>query len=354
MSDKAKIEWTDASWNPVTGCAKVSQGCKNCYALRDWNRLSANPKSVYFGRNFTDVQCHPERLNQPLSWVKPRKVFVNSMSDLFHESVPDSFIDKVFAVMALSPHHIFQILTKRPERMLSYLTAKDRLERIGNCNEGFADVEYLFDHWPLKNVWLGVSIEDQLHADERIPLLLQSPAAVRWISAEPLLGSVDIVPYLGGRAIKCGCGFRHDEHYLMGATPEKECCLICCKRTTSYPTLDWVVCGGESGPDARPMHPHWVRRLRDDCQFNDTPFLFKQWGEWVPRSACYHTFEDGQACVDIDPGASKWPCYSLTEQGHDGWDLSHSDEGDSVYMQRVGKKMAGRLLEGRLHDGYPY
>jgi protein gp37 len=312
MADKTGIEWTEATWNPITGCSKVSQGCKNCYALREWPRMAGNPGTVYFGREFTDVRCHPERLDQPIRWKRPRRIFVNSMSDLFHEQVPDEFIAKVFEVMWQAKQHTFQILTKRPERMLDWISKSLYL-----CND------------PLPNVWLGVSIEDQASADERIPLLLETPAAVRWISAEPLLGPVD----LG----------------LFGTLPR----TIAPNYTIAYEMLRWVVVGGESGNRARPMHPDWVRNLRDQCIAADVPFLFKQWGEWVPRSSCYHTFEDGLSCSDYDPGAQQWPCIRLTEAGHDGSRLENIDGGDDAYMQRVGKKMAGRRLDGRTWNEYP-
>lgn len=225
MSDKTGIEWTDATWNPTTGCSKVSQGCKNCYALRDWPRLAANPKSVYFGRAFTNVQCHPERLRQPLQWKKPRRIFVNSMSDLFHEDVPRSFVDEIFHTMVVARQHSFQVLTKRPWRMLDFMAHRAA---------------------PPPNVWLGVSVEDQATADERIPVLLQTSAAIRWLSVEPLLGPIDL------------------ELRLLG----------------QIPGIDWVVVGGESGPHARAMRPEWASSIRDQCARAGVPFLFKQWGEW--------------------------------------------------------------------------
>ncbi len=195
MSDKTGIAWTDATWNPVTGCSKVSQGCKNCYAEREWGRLSANPKAMaYYGRAFTDIACHEDRLDQPLRWKKPRMIFVNSMSDLFHEDVPDDFIDRVFAVMALAENHTFQVLTKRPERMLRWFDPgfDNREHAVGQAMREIAAARGGDDaglpEWPLPNVWLGVSVEDHATADERIPLLLQAPAAVRWVSAEPLIG----------------------------------------------------------------------------------------------------------------------------------------------------------------------
>lgn len=340
MADKTGIEWTDATWNPVTGCAKVSQGCKNCYALRDWPRMSANPKTVYFGREFTDVMCHPERLDQPRRWQKPRKIFVNSMSDLFHDDVPDQFIAQVFAVMALASQHVFQVLTKRPERM------RDVVRKLPELASSVP--EHLLpadgDIRPRDNVWLGVSVEDQETADARIPVLLETPAAVRWISAEPLLGPVDIVPFIGGRAIECGCGFRRDEVGLIGATPASEGCIYCRKRTKSLPTLDWVVVGGESGPKARQMHPEWVRSLRDQCAAVTVPFLFKQHGEWLATDFC----DDDMAMIP-----SKKTVYIRTDGSfHDGSDGVNFFGGDQETAW-VGKHAAGRKVDGMIHDGYP-
>ena len=211
MSGQSKIEWTDATWNPVTGCTKVSPGCKHCYAERITKR---------WGGDFSKVTLHPDRLDAPLHWRKPRMVFVNSMSDLFHEDVPDYFIDDVFDVCAVAANHTFQILTKRPERMMRYCQDDDRSI--------------------LHNVWLGVSVEDQQRADERIPHLLQTPAAVRFLSVEPMLGPVALSAWLG--------------------------------------SIDWVICGGESGPGARPMDQGWARILRDQCVHAGVPFFFKQWG----------------------------------------------------------------------------
>lgn len=316
MSDKSGIEWTDATWNPVTGCTKVSNGCKFCYAKHKmWPRLSAIPNSVYTGREFEQVMTHPERLDQPLHWTKPRMIFVNSMSDLFHEDVPFDFIDKVFAVMALAQQHTFQVLTKRAARMLEYLKQHAAGGRhIWPACQQIAmprGQEKPSAGWPIPNVWLGVSVEDQSTAAERIPLLLQTPAAVRWVSAEPMLGPVDLsVKYL---ATKCG-----------GNYPFKGLTTEC--RTKLIDLLDWVVVGGESGPNARPMHPDWARSLRDQCAAAGVPFLFKQWGEWAPEpDEC-----DGTACRYMNHA---WP--------------------DGTLAHRVGKKAAGRLLDGAQHDNYP-
>ena len=225
------IEWTDESWNPVTGCSHVSEGCRNCYA----ERLALRKLQPYdTGLPWTkqnakvNVKLHPERLGRPLRWRKPRRVFVNSMSDLFHERVPVEFIDRVFASMALCPRHTFQILTKRPVRMLAYV--------------------HLRQYWSemaLPNVHRGVSVENQETADERIPLLLKTPASVRFVSAEPLLGPIDLSPY-----IKAG--------------------------------IDQVIVGGESGPGARPMHPEWARSIRDLCLDTDAAFFMKQMAKKAP------------------------------------------------------------------------
>ena len=322
MGDRTGIEWTDATWNPVTGCTKVSQGCKHCYAERDWNRLAHLP--AYQGRAFIDVAGHPKRLDQPLRWAKPRRIFVNSMSDLFHPDVPDSFIDKVFAVMALATQHTFQVLTKRPERMRDYcktLGQHNGTDRVSIAAQQISSKAWFLWRmgdvgWCLPNVWLGVSVEDQAAADERIPLLLQTQAAVRWISAEPLLGPVDL-------------------RFERLAEWNK---LLCENHGDADGThIHWVVVGGESGPKARPMHPDWARSLRDQCALAGVPFMFKQWGEWGPQSdALLHGKIDARL---ID----KAHVYYGTIAGF--------CPAEGVF--RFGKKAAGRLLDGVLHDGYP-
>lgn len=324
MADKTNIEWTDATWNPVTGCSKVSQGCKHCYAEREWPRMT-KLVPAYAGRDFTDVRTHGSRLDQPARWAKRRMIFVNSMSDLFHEAVPDEFIDSVFGVMWAclwgrkgKPGHVFQVLTKRADRMRDYLT-QDRREKWATAavhHGGANDPDGMYDQvayaeGPHPRIWLGVSVEDQAAADERIPLLLETPAAVRWISAEPLLGRVDLrhntgtLPWIGG---KYG-----DGRSFSGG-------------------IDWVVAGGESGPKARPMHPAWARDLRDQCAAAGVPFLFKQWGEFAP----YDDLRNAQK-LPIGVALSCWPTHGP----------------DAGKMVRVGKKIAGRLLDGGLHDGYP-
>ena len=324
MSDKSRIEWTESTWNPTTGCTKVSQGCKHCYAERDWPRMVRLP--AYQGREFTDVACHPERLDQPLRWRKPRRIFVNSMSDLFHQGVPEEFIAQVFAVMAATPEHTYQVLTKRPERMLALLDGPGFSDLVD-------DLMHIHTHsdadWPLPNVWLGVSVEDQATADERIPLLLQTPAAVRWISAEPLLGPIDM------EMMRVAHDLGEGQPYLsplLGYVSDGH------GDTCRVEGLDWVVAGGESGPKARPSHPGWFRSLRYQCKAADVPFLFKQWGEWIGA--------DQDECPVGGP-ASRW----VWADGKP-W---HPQDGQRAMplFCRAGKKAAGRHLDGDLHDDYP-
>lgn len=248
MSARTGIEWTDATWNPVTGCTKVSPGCDHCYAETIAHRF-AGTKAYPFG---FAVTLQPERLGQPFRWRKPRRIFVNSMSDLFHDDIPDDYIAQVFSVMAQTQRHTYQILTKRPARMRSLLSRPEFIwPRVwGPISPDMPDIAYRT--WPLPNVWLGVSTENQQWADIRIPTLLDTPAAVRFISAEPLLGPISLIRWLNG-------GFGNVS-----------------------PDLHWVIVGGESGAGARMMSPDWARDLRDECVAADVPLLFKQWGAWGP------------------------------------------------------------------------
>jgi len=285
VSDNSAIEWTHATWNPTTGCDQVSPGCDNCYALTLAKRLKAmgNPKYQHDGNPRTSgpgfgLTAHPDTLRLPLTRRKPRRIFVNSMSDLFHNEVPDEFIARVFAVMLASERHTFQVLTKRHARMRSLLRRdafREQVEREAVDRYGIHVDVCAADTWPVPNVWLGVSVEDQRWADIRIPALLDTLAAVRWISVEPLLGPVDLTrltvlkpdpPYGPGAWLDSLTG------HLIG--PDD-----------MLPTrLDWVVAGGESGAGARPMDPDWSRGLRDQCQAAGVPFLFKQWGGRTPKA----------------------------------------------------------------------
>ena len=323
-----KNRMTDATWNPIRGCSRVSEGCRNCYAERFATRFRG-PGEIYDGLTIVngsgdpqwtgEVKFIPELLDQPLHWKRPRKIFVNSMSDLFHEKVKDETICRIFAVMALSPEHTFQVLTKRPSRMLGFmiagLAAADNRRWIQDIlEEEFHDRDAaykLMDRWPLSNVWLGVSVEDQKTADERIPLLLQTPAAVRWVSYEPALGPINF------RCIKEACE-DHDNYFdAIGGI------------RSIRPCLDWIVAGGESGPGARPMHPDWARAVRDQCQDARVPFFFKQWGEWI--------------------SLANWP----DAEGYDPKCTFIGKNCDGGLMLRVGKKRAGHKLDGEVLQQFP-
>lgn len=353
MADKTGIEWTDATWNPTVGCKVVSPGCTNCYAMKVAARMEGisvaheaahggNPGPMYYYRdlvthskagpvwNGTFREAPLDLLERPLRWKRPRRIFVNSMSDLFGEGVSDETIDRVFAVMTLLPQHTFQILTKRPERMREYIAGvtqmrsvrfpDDSIYRIGPFSHVGSTIKgmEIGRRWPLPNVWLGVSVEDQKRADERIPILLETPAAVRWISAEPLLGPLYLrrISVLGGW-YDALAGYRDIER---GISPEG--------------VLDWVVVGGESGPGARPMHPGWARGLRDQCRNAGVPFLFKQWGNWLPlQDSEGYWPQEAEGCMRLNVDGTK---------GRYGYP-----------MQNVGKKRAGRLLDGVEHNEYP-
>lgn len=345
MGDRTGIEWTDATWNPLRGCSRVSDGCRHCDAETVAARFSGEGQPyaglihpTTRGWNGT-VRLIWEALGLPARWSKPRRIFVNSMSDLFHESVPFETIDMIFAVMAQNPRHTFQVLTKRAERMHRYLSAPDRLERIYAQWYATSGQPAEAENWPLPNVWVGVSVEDQRAADTRIPLLLTSPAAVRWISAEPLLGPVDLqlvaVPLDQDNLRR---PWDLDGYKFNALTPHDE------DRFYQPPAaLDWVVVGGESGREARPMHPAWARTLRDQCAAAGVPFLFKQWGEWEPREEWTGHQGGGkferQTAIMLDGS----PCHH---------DVVPQDVG-AHRLARVGKKAAGRLLDGVQHDGYP-
>lgn len=362
MGDRSKIEWTDATWPIVQGCDPVSQGCVRCYAVPLLHRLAHNPNQTISAPLHGLVEKHvnaagetilrftgklalrEDRLGWPLGWKKPRMIFVPSHGDIFHKDVPNEFLDKIFAVMALCPQHTFQILTKRPERMRSYLT---RMENFGDeyetVMESHAFVSVLCeasdlvigDHlfpWPLPNVWLGTSCEDQATADERIPHLLQTPAAIRFVSCEPLLGPIHL-GYLGWPQ---GDGNARTGHNaLIGARYENG------NLVERLPRLDWIIVGGESGPGARPMHPDWARSLRDQCAAVDVKYFFKQWGAFAPtRTISNGWFEDNESVFNKSAKAA-----ALVLPG--------PIPNTSTLFERIGKKAAGRLLDGREHNEYP-
>jgi len=368
---KSSIEWTDEVWNPVTGCTRASAGCDNCYAVRMSYRLENMGQEDYKGltvvngkgdRHFNGiVRCHEDRLTIPLRWRKARRCFVNSMSDLFHKDVPFDFIDKVFAVMAITPHITYQVLTKRPERMAEYFADEAGRSsgwrvavQLEKWNRGFQAGKI---QWPLPNVWLGTSVEDQQTADERVPLLLHVPAAVRFLSCEPLLGRVDLrelpVPWRAlsdddiGKPFTFNALCRDDDNDLYHSENH----------------IDWVICGGESGPKARPMHPEWARALRDQCQTAGVPFHFKQWGEWAPVRETHNVVSDDQlGKVQGYTVVSSTDRNSIGKQGFYAFPTTRRENANSQYagqfssfevLDRVGKHTAGRLLDGRTHDEFP-
>jgi protein gp37 len=324
-----KIEWAEKVWNPVTGCTKISQGCANCYAERMSKRFGET-WGLPVGDPFK-VTMHPDRLEQPLRWNKPSKVFVCSMSDLFHDDVPDDFIMKTFEIMANAQWtngHRLLVLTKRPERMAKIIKAieEDILEqRKPIKNSDGTTTHRMTFNFPLQNVWLGVTAENQEQADKRMPILLQILAAKRFVSVEPMLGNVDL------RTFSTDGGAYYPLDGDVGVEGRGHC---------KGPKLDWVICGGESGPGARPMHPDWVRSLRDQCQASGTPFLFKQWGEW--------------AIADIGNVDIAKKHFLISRQGKDETEkpIDQYSEG-TKHMVFVGKKKAGRLLDGRVWDEYP-
>ncbi len=358
MADRTGIEWTDATWNPIRGCSRVSEGCRHCYAETQAARIITMDR----GRGITEgegsydgllakggqwngtLRMVPELLGQPYRWTAPRRIFVNSMSDLFHEAVPFEYIAAVFAVMAVTTRHTYQVLTKRPQRMLEFFKWVDDFESVFPGDRvmehwpkhlewqphaaGRGGYDNCGPAWPLENVWIGVSVENQAAADERVPLLLQTPAAVRWVSMEPLLGPVDLsVEYLRSK---------------LGYYPFK---LPSEHRTTLVDLLDWVVVGGESGQNARPMHPSWARVLRDQCFTSGAAFLFKQWGEWAPgENVLRQRGHVRTASLALD-GQWLFSDENLSTEG------GHVDDEPDLY--RIGKRAAGRLLDGVQYDGYP-
>jgi protein gp37 len=326
-----KIEWATDVWNPVTGCTEVSAGCKNCYAKRMHKRLQKMAPDKY-SAPFHTIQTHEDVLLQPLKWRKHKRVFVNSMSDLFHENVSFEFIDMVMAIITLSRRHTFMVLTKRPLRMRYYFSApKGKLvERWANATYTIGLSDKYDDNdapncavhnicesdWPISNLWLGVSVEDQSTADTRIPELIRIPAAIHFLSCEPLLGPIDF-ENIPGPMIQT-----KDTDGLIGA-PKK----------LGY--IDWVIAGGESGKHARPMHPVWVRGLRDQCHAANVPFFFKQWGEWIePVDTQVTGKESADSFNLLYPG--KW--YSFP---------------DGLTTRKSGKARAGRKLDGAEHNALP-
>lgn len=366
MADNTSIEWADATVNAINGCTRVSPGCGGpgphggCYAERlAATRLRNHPSRPGLaimtsnGPRWTGkVHLHEPELLKPLRWQKPRSIFWNAHGDPFHPAVPDEWIDSVFAVCALTPQHTHMILTKRSERMRKYLSAFIRgergvlhaarnLGRLDDACDALSDAAKKYPACvsvgPLPNVWLGVSVEDQQAANERIPDLLATPAAKRFLSCEPLLEAVNLDDiefakpdgdYYGCNALT-GSGHRYEEDNNTAADP------------CEYPSLDWVIVGGESGPRARPMHPDWPRAIRDQCADASVPFFFKQWGEWRDRGGhvpiATRKFQSHICYLDRDTGKCK----------------PHPNRFSDETMIKLGRKAAGRLLDGVEHNAFP-
>lgn len=402
VSTNTTIEWADKTWSPIIGCARVSPGCDNCYAISTARIRSFNPNpkvslpfagTVDRGENGIDwtgkVNLLEERLTEPMRWKKPAKVFVNSMSDLFHKDVPDDFIARVFAIMALTSQHTYQILTKRHARMrslvggpckcghqpgehlrskMAWAVSQANPNRIPGVPDNAEQLVYGRGIWPLPNVHLGVSVEDQKWADIRIPALLETPAAIRFLSCEPLLGPVDLDDYL---LVPCPCckGEPHDD----GCGP---CDSAGCD-TGFVRGIHWVIAGGESGPKARPAHTDWFRSLRDQCIEANVPFLFKQHGDWGPAPFIVRVCDpevgwtgteeeleaakrDAEARGATHVHTGNWieedgeRRYWIHEIGHKPWSLERVGLPDgTAAIRRWGKKRAGRELDGRTWDQFP-
>lgn len=322
---KTKIEWTDYSWNPIRGtkgrhhCTKISDGCKNCYAEK-MNIRFGGPK---YTAGADTIRLDEKVLQEPLKLKKPHMVFVCSMTDLFHEQVPDEWIIRMFKVMIQASSHIFQVLTKRTERLQKFAYE-------------FSDSP----NWPPPNVWFVASTEDQDMADLRIPQLLGSRVGTCGVSIEPMLGPIDLSKYLGEHTYHCACGYKHEEDEMMYQGDGQYRCIRCGELCCPGPTLDWVIVGGESGPSARPMHPDWARKVLDQCMCTDTPFYFKQWGGWVPYYEYTKTFRDLKGKLGY-------------RQVHPDGTVSGVNGPESERMAKVGKKKSGRVLDGKTYDEFP-
>ena len=386
--NKTNIEYLDYTWNPLAmRCRAVSEGCAHCWHLGMADRLIENPmiksteRDAYAGHDTPIIR--EKEIKKPIATKVPGRIGVQFMGDLFYEGVGFDQIHRIFDVMWRAERHTFLVLTKRPERMFEFMTQKGITGMYGN-------------EWPLRNVWLGVTAENQARADERIPILLQIPAAVRFVSVEPMLGPVDLRRYLWSASIPCChcgkvfeawqadlCNGHHDTPF--GPLEERRtlACPHCngcaCIKSLAWEIreaegnhciepsrgrfewqksglnwhnpISWVICGGESGPGARPMHPDWARSLRDQCQAAEVPFMFKQWGEWIGGK-----FDRAKGKMICDPstpgeqiGRIFWtnpgqPKVQLWEPADHYWHHASA---------KVGKKAAGRELDGQVWDQYP-
>lgn len=307
MGEKTGIPWADKTWNPWQGCTKVSPGCDHCYMYRAKRRYGQKPERVHHSSH--------ETFGMPYKWARKNPgstVFTCSWSDFFHPAA-DEWREEAWDVIARTPMSYYLILTKRPERVIP----PNRFA-LSIDNDGFANP---FTVWPWPNVAIGVTAENQEEADRRIPILLDIPAAMKFVSVEPMLGPVDLT--------------RLD---LNGPIYDSLSGICIYPDMHELPRLDWVICGGETGPNARPMHPDWVRSLRDQCQAAGTPFFFKQWGEWTPRWGA------GDHLVYRDSG-------KLVRGYHEDMDAWKHGLAEPVF--RVGKSRSGHELDGREWREFP-
>ncbi|MFC5359536.1 phage Gp37/Gp68 family protein [Azospirillum himalayense] len=368
MGETSKIEWTDATFNPWRGCRALSPACDNCYA-----------KTLVEGRLGESFDARTRAAEstwkQPLAWNRKAaklgiryRVFCASLADVFDAEVPDDWRDDLFALIAATPHLDWLLLTKRPKVMRDYLgklIVPHPLCQGTGCNYcGDGDGRVMWKSHPFPNVWLGTTVENQAMADLRIPHLLETPAAVRFLSCEPLLGPLNLNSDLGGtRWIggQRGCRgtHQHRQPHEDGSPGHR---LHHHHDERCRPGLNWVIAGGESGPKARPSHPDWFRSLRDQCAAAGVPFLMKQWGEWLPGQNEVHPNCDGRKVAHHQNGT--WGLLGGKIRAHNyvTWEpngtLHHGDmrrkhHTVAAWATRVGKKAAGRLLDGVLHDALP-
>lgn len=312
----SKIEWTQETWNPIVGCSVVSPGCTNCYAMRHAARLARMGQERYAGLTVPtkagpvwtgEVRTVAKALLKPLYTGKPTTIFVNSMSDLFHPRIMDHEVDQVFAVMLLTPEHVYQVLTKRSDQMRAYISDPATFDRVVTAArrikaETGRGHTASFD-WPANHIWLGVSAEDARRWDDRVPDLRATPASVRFVSVEPMLGPI----------------------------------------WADMAGLDWIIVGGESGKGSRPMHADWARSIRDQCATAGVPFFFKQHGDWIDEQLA-----TAQHCA---PGSSMFDVYGRPTGPR--WHFYDADDVLGGAAIRIGKKAAGRLLDGVTHDAMP-
>lgn len=367
------IEWTEKTWNPLVGCSVVSPGCKRCYAMRQAARIARMSPDLAHYQGLTQpsaagpvwtgrvAEAGFDKLVEPVRRRKPTTWFVNSMSDLFHEGVDRWTIARVWAVMLLTPQHTYQLLTKRSARMREIvgdpafidLVCEAATTIMGAMQVDEAGVDRyraLRDaapgSWPVANIWLGVSAEDQPRADERVPDVLATPAAVRWVSAEPLLGAIDFTGWFWGREAPCA-DCPKDVDCACGAEPRG--------KIDGEPAIDWIVVGGESGQGARPILAADVRSIRDQCAAAGVAFFWKQWGEWIDADQWLAVLAaDGHRFLGDGGGVLTSPLNfsdAQTLARLSGAEYQHHSDGSTTI--RVGKRRAGRMLDGRIHDEMP-